>query len=211
MIEERLAAVAAATVRLPRHGGQGVIVPGGYIVTAAHVVHWRGTGDQHLSPDDYREHVVFGSREFPAAVAAVEVVSDVAVLGEPDGQRDFEGWEAFAGAIEAVEPVRIGSPSLEPFTVHILAKTGDWVTGRANHRDGSHRMWVEASAQIHGGTSGGPIVNDEGLLLGVVSSFSEGNPVLRAGDVVCDGAVSLLPLVLPTWLLREILKPESEA
>lgn len=211
MIEERLAAVASATVRLPRHGGQGVIVPGGYIVTAAHVVQWRGTGDQHLSPDDYREHVVLGSREFPAAVAAVEVVSDVAVLGEPDGQRDIEGWEAFVEAMNAVEPVRIGNPSLDQFRVHILAQTGEWVTGRANHRDGRHRMWVEASAQIYGGTSGGPIVNDEGQLLGIVSSFSEGNPVLSAGDVVCDGAASLLPLVLPTWLLLEMLKPESEA
>ena len=38
------AKVARATVRFAKQGGQGVIVPGGLIVTAAHVIAWVGTG-----------------------------------------------------------------------------------------------------------------------------------------------------------------------
>ncbi len=42
------AKVARATVRFAKQGGQGVIVPGGLIVTAAHVITWVGTGGMAL-------------------------------------------------------------------------------------------------------------------------------------------------------------------
>jgi hypothetical protein len=38
------AKIARATVRFLKQGGQGVVVPGGLIVTAAHVITWDGTG-----------------------------------------------------------------------------------------------------------------------------------------------------------------------
>ena len=41
-------AVAAATVRFPERGGQGVLVPGGLILTAAHVVDRTDTGAMAL-------------------------------------------------------------------------------------------------------------------------------------------------------------------
>ena len=45
--------VAAATVKFPRLGGQGVIVPGGFIITAAHVVGAPGTGWTVIGAADY--------------------------------------------------------------------------------------------------------------------------------------------------------------
>ena len=40
--------VAQATVKLPKKGGQGVMVPGGYVITAAHCIGWAGDGEMVL-------------------------------------------------------------------------------------------------------------------------------------------------------------------
>ena len=43
--------VAAATVRICGTKSQGVLVPGGYILTAAHCINWEGTGSMTLGSD----------------------------------------------------------------------------------------------------------------------------------------------------------------
>src|SRR5262245_37875645 len=89
--------VAAATVRFPRGGGQGVLVRGNFIVTAAHVIRrndlWRGTGFY----EPRLERIELGGRKLRVDVYAVEFVEDVAVLGVPDPQafEDAVGTQEF--------------------------------------------------------------------------------------------------------------------
>lgn len=90
-------AVAAATARLPRLRGQGVLIPGGKILTAAHCVGWTAEGDMVLG-EPFIEPVRFGPREFKLTPFAVESVCDVAVLGALDDQtfcRECEQWAEF--------------------------------------------------------------------------------------------------------------------
>jgi hypothetical protein len=47
------ARLARATVKLTAKGGQGILVPGGYIITAAHCVEYYGSGGMTLG-----EHIL---------------------------------------------------------------------------------------------------------------------------------------------------------
>jgi Trypsin-like peptidase domain len=101
---------------------------------------------------------------------------------------------------------RITIPKLEAFTepppipVHVLTHKGTWVTGNAQ-RFGSLNsppagsVWVKFSTQIEGGTSGSPVIDDNGLLVGVISHSSD-NPKGR----VCDGLIPRPHLALPVWV-----------
>ena len=50
--------VAQAIVRLPRLGGQGVVVPGGFIVTAAHCRGRTTEGWMALGDNRFRETII---------------------------------------------------------------------------------------------------------------------------------------------------------
>lgn len=200
------AKVKRATVSFPRRGGQGVIVAGGYIITAAHVVGWTGTGDMTLGREDYWEEFCLGGKEtLRAQVLAAEPVADVAFLGCPDDQYDPDGAEIFETLIEGVAPISIYTNAIRvnaPFRVHILTHKGTWVTGEAQ-RYGRNptAIAVHADDQIVGGTSGGPVVTNDGRLLGVVSSFNIANGI---GKGVCTGPVPRPHLSAPVWLARQI-------
>jgi hypothetical protein len=101
-IKER---IAGATVRLSNSGGRGVLVPGGFILTAAHCVTWDHEGGMVLG-DWYVERVETATGvTMLAQVYAVEPVADIAVLGGPDGQELFDDAEAFETFTEATRPV----------------------------------------------------------------------------------------------------------
>jgi hypothetical protein len=122
-IKER---VAAATVKFPCTGGQGVLVPagerlgGGLILTAAHCTHWKHTGIMALGDDAEFVHPIEvagggeAAREFfPRGrrllvyPLAVESISDLAVLGAPDGQWMHEACEAFEQFCQTTAHCRI--------------------------------------------------------------------------------------------------------
>src|SRR5262245_62003024 len=93
--EKAQARVAAATVWLPKMRGQGVLVPGGFILTAAHCIEWSREGRMALG-EHFTERVeTADGRKFVAAVVAAEPVSDIAVLGPADPQRMLDDCEAF--------------------------------------------------------------------------------------------------------------------
>src|SRR5262249_32084812 len=72
--------VLAATVSLSDLGGQGVLVPGGLILTAAHCIKWSGTGAMVLG-DYFVERIkTRDGRSFRASVCAAEPVADIAAL-----------------------------------------------------------------------------------------------------------------------------------
>ena len=79
--------VKAATVQLAK-GGQGVLVPGELIVTAAHVIGWSAEGWMALGGYYIEEVKVADGSTLTIQTLAVEPVVDIAILGEPDGLHD---------------------------------------------------------------------------------------------------------------------------
>jgi hypothetical protein len=198
----------AATVWLPKLRGQAVLVPGGCILTAAHCVEWSGDGAMVLG-DYFLETVVTqDGRKFRASVCAVEPVADVAALAAADCQTFWDDFNAFERFAAGVRPVPLFTQALEPrkpVTVEVLTHKGKWLTGTAVRHDipgplpcGS--LWLELASRTEAGTSGGPVVDKAGRLLGLVSNCPE-----------CDhglGYPSLMPapyLALPRWLSDRIL------
>jgi hypothetical protein len=169
-----LVAGATFTIKTKERGnGQCVLVDGGLILTAAHCVDWNCLGGM-AQGDYYLSKIRTGNGELIASIRAVEPVSDVAVLSSPDDQEFFDESEAFREYCERVSPVKLLREipeSRKPFPVWIRADFKTWVAGMAKH-DGNQHFGFETETEIKGGTSGGPIVNRKGELIGVVSHGS---------------------------------------
>lgn len=190
-----------ATVKLTKKVGQGVLIPGGFILTAAHCVEW-SLNDEMVLGDDFSEPITTkGGHKLNAVPYAVEPCKDIAVLGSPDQQARHRDAKAFEGFCEQTQPVPLCLDSFDPFepvAVWILAHSGAWISAIAKHCSmDSTDLYIDADEQIEGGTSGGPIVDSEGRLLGVVSWFSE------AGER-CDGNTFRPQLALPVWVVKKI-------
>jgi S1-C subfamily serine protease len=185
--------------------GQGVLVNGDFVLTAAHCVTWDGDGEMALG-DRYIEKLTTRGRDMQASVCAVDPVADIAALGDiGDGELlevmgPFQRWCRETDSVPLRRSLPVLNKSLDVF---ILSHTGEWVTGRiTEHQSWARgRVYVEADQQIRGGTSGGPIVDPSGQLVGVVSSFSESPGVSER----CGGLQPFAWLALPMWVRREIL------
>src|SRR5262245_61138075 len=96
-----------ATVSIEDPGGRGVLVPGGFILTAGHCTRWTNTGGMILG--EYCLHKVRaqGGATFRLDVQAVEPKTDIAVLGEPDCPELLQDVWAFLDFCNSVEPVPI--------------------------------------------------------------------------------------------------------
>ncbi len=178
--------VAAATVKFYKLGGQGVLVPGNMIVTAAHVVEWSTEGGRMTGPftpfEFYEPVETADGSKFLVEPLAVEPVSDFAVFGAPDDQACSEEFDKFEAFCDATRPVELDTSESvrkrvtvrrnkvisrwvrKPFAVEILAHTGEWIAGRA-----VAPREIETEVAIQSGTSGGPVITMDGKLLGVVS------------------------------------------
>jgi hypothetical protein len=201
-------AIERATVRLPRRGGQGVLVPGRLIVTAAHVIGWTAEGEMAYG-DDFAEGIT-GADEtsMQVGVRAVEPVSDIAVLGGLDDQealKHVEAFEAFCGRTKPVALCTDDFPLFDPIRVHIFTHVGLWIEGVAQQcAVNASTLAIESQEDIQGGTSGGPVVTDTGLLLGIVS-WAGG--VDGASRTVC---IPRVHLTAPGWLVRTMVDPRWE-
>ena len=73
--------VANATVQLQGLGGRGVVVTGGFILTATHCIRWDGSGGMTLG-NHYSEIVnTKGGDRFRVGISAADPVSDMAAPG----------------------------------------------------------------------------------------------------------------------------------
>ena len=209
--------VARATVRLRETGGRGVLVPGGFVVTAAHCINWDGHGGMVLG-DPYLTKIVTASgEELVLQVHAVEPVSDVAVLGPIEIQERLSDLLAFEAWSEQTRPapVRRWVPVTErdlrrvrtkmladpragrksprfkrSIGVYVLDLKNRWIPGTASHYPldlSSGSAWLSATEPIKGGMSGGPVVDLQGRLVGLVSNGTDG------------GTMPVLTQALPAW------------
>jgi S1-C subfamily serine protease len=195
--------VAAATVRLTKLGGQGVLVPGPYILTAAHCVKWSGTGGMALG-DYFIETIrTRDGRTVKGSVDAAEPVADIAVIGAPDNQSLPEEWSEFLDFAENTEGVPLFCRALRlqhSLVVQVLTHKGKWVAGTATrycYDLPTGTLSLRTDQPIKGGTSGGPVVTESGELVGIVS---------HSGGYDCT--VSAPWLALPRWVLNKIAAAE---
>src|SRR5262245_50749042 len=126
-IKER---VRLATVKLPNLGGQGVLVPGNYILTAAHCVE---LNDRSPMDEHWLEKIVTSEGQtFQGNVVAAETRADLAALGPADDDElpeDNAAFAEFASAVEGI-PLYAGElPQDEPVPIHVLSHLGKWIPG----------------------------------------------------------------------------------
>jgi S1-C subfamily serine protease len=191
------ARVAAAVVRLPRKGGQGVVVPGGFVVTAAHCIEWTAEGGMAAAlPDDYfvEEIVAADGRSLRVQPLAVEPVSDLAVLGALDEEHFPEQADAFEDFCGTTEPVRLVTNEVDcfvRFAAYVFTHNKGIIPVQAGQwRRGAASLSIDADEKIDGGTSGGPVVTSAGRLLGIISK---------------SASASRVHLAAPLWLVRQMV------
>lgn len=197
--------VERATVRLPNKGGLGVIVRNNLILTAAHCIDFRTDCSMTIT-NSFNEKIEYDGRQLLALIYAVEPVKDIAVLGEPDTQDYCEEWENYVNTLDSIEPVEISSEELEPLRdipafIYTHKRTWQEVIVRQNGK--KVPLLMISGALIEGGTSGGPVVDQKGHLLGVISWTSNTPPY--------GGRIPRPHLSLPVWAVEKIIMKTSES
>jgi len=201
-------AVAAATVRFPDRGGQGVLVPGRLILTAAHVINWTHTGRMALGEEvELVQQIEAGTESLLVYPCAVESLADLAVLGALDEQWHPEAADAFEQFCEATPAVPLATdefPIGARIPAHVFTHTGQWISGCVKQwRPEAPSLMLEPDERIQSGTSGSPVVTDGGLLLGVVSWAGDNS---ESDDAWSRMGSLLRPhLRVPIWLARQML------
>ncbi len=199
--------VAAATLPIGRRSGHGqcVLVEGGRILTAAHCLHYPHENSVSyfftgLAMGDRLTNKVYGDKGLLLAeVLSFDPISDIAALGSYDSYKEQIAFDDFLDRVQPVKLLRDRPEPFKAFPVWILTNTKQWVDGMATYYSG-RGFAFETKTEIPSGTSGGPIVNKRGELVGVVSHGATS----PAKTGLYTSSAPLMPLALPAWLLSSI-------
>jgi hypothetical protein len=201
--EQQQRDIAAACVTVMRSEGRGVLVPGNFVLTAAHAISFNTEGAMALG-DYFIEDLQTMSGLTKAAPWVVEPVLDIAALGPLDAQTFSRDEETFMDWCERTPPVPIclnDFPLFVPFPIYIYTHKGTWLEGVAQQvTPEAPTLSIELAENIESGTSGSPIVIATGELVGVVSTSSEAS----GGAQGCDAQAPRPHLALPVWVMRRI-------
>jgi Trypsin-like peptidase domain len=198
---KRLVSQATFTFRTKKSGnGQCALIEGGLIITAAHCLDWSCSAMMAYQGEFYLETIATSRGDVIVSTLAVEPVSDLAVLGCPDDQAlptEAENFDAMCARITPLKLHQRPPVPFEPFPVWIRTHLKTWVPATATYYRGDASFSYDTGSRIIGGTSGGPIVNQAGELVGIVSNSTEN---LVAGAYCA--AAPLLALALPAWVIQ---------
>ena len=169
-VESAAERVGPAVVGLGRGWGRGsgVVVEPGRVLTCAHVL--RGDEVAVTFGDGRTEH---------GRVTGADADLDLAVIAVETGDAPVVAWEP-----ERVGALALGSPVLalaDPsgrglrVTFGLVSATGRSFRGPGGRRIGGS---IEHSAPLPRGSSGGPLVDPEGYLLGLNAVRREGGLIL---------------------------------
>ncbi len=152
----------------------------GYLVTCAHVVQ-----------DAARVKVVLGEREWEGKVVAVDQVQDLAIVHvEASGLPTLTLSDT--RGVELAEPVRVVGFPLSDMLGKGIKMTSGTVAGRTQEGEGGDRTF-QIDATVNPGNSGGPIVDEQGQVVGVASALLSGIQISEVGfGVPADEVLRLL-------------------
>ena len=192
---------ATFTIHTKKRGdGQCVLIEGGFILTAAHCTDYN-CGEPMALGDSFLSTISTAFSDITADTLAIEPRADIAVLGSPDAHSLPREAIAFEQFVERITPVKLQRHIPEifaPFPVWIRTHRKKWVAGEATYPGGSS-FGYKTKIKICCGTSGGPIVNDAGQLVGVVSNGGE-----KGIGVYYDSMAPFAALAMPAWVLQQI-------
>jgi serine protease Do len=191
-LDELQAAVASATERVGPSviglgrgwgRGSGVVIGDGRVLTNAHVL--RGDEVAVRRPDG---EVVHGR------VAGLDADLDVAIVAVDTGEAPAVAWDPeIVAAVGAGQPVfALADPGGRGLrtTFGLVTATGRSFRGPRGRRIGGS---IEHSAPLPRGSSGGPLVDAEGRLLGINSVRMEGGLLLALpADAALHGRIDAL-------------------
>jgi serine protease Do len=152
--------------------GSGVVIADGHVLTSAH----------SLRRDEVTVSFADGRREI-ATVAGVDTDNDLAVLAVDTGDAPPVAWEPASGDGSAGE-LGIGSPVIalaNPGGRGLRATLGFVSSGERSFRGPRGRRIrgaIEHTAPLPRGSSGGPLVDPDGKLLGLNSLRLDGGLIL---------------------------------
>lgn len=195
--------------------GQGVLVTGGLVLTAAHCVKLESVVGAALGDRVMVWVTPPAGERFRMAALCLEPFADVAVLGPADDQDMPNDAEAFARFADATTPLQLhagGLPEGGVVLASVYAHTGETIPAKARRMiRGDRTVWVETDQPIRGGTSGGPITTDDGELVAVVSIADCGTGISDGNDVT--GTVGPQPYparALPVWVVERVTPTAGE-
>jgi len=195
--------IERATFVIPKRGGQCVLINNFFILTAAHCVDFSLEGDMPLG-NFYIEELRAGNIILKVEPRFVDPVSDIAILSSLDDQAFHDEVLAFEDFCDQIKPIQICQSEFEffkEFPVYIYTHKKTWIRAKAQqHGRETKFLGIESTEQIERGTSGGPVVNDCGELVGIMSNAG----IKREGNDSILGFVPRPHLTIPVWAYRKI-------
>lgn len=179
-----------------RSGTAFLVSADGYLLTAAHVVERR---------ENIRVHTPNG--EVPVHVVARDPVNDVALL-----RGDLTGQPLALASARSVqrgqEVMTLGYPLVE-----MQGESQKATFGRSNALSGLEDdiRFMQMDATIQPGNSGGPLMSEDGHVVGIVTSTIDQSTVMAAAGTVAQNVNYALKLDYALPLLPEELLPAPGA
>lgn len=202
--------IERATVTILGKGGRGILVSGGFILTAAHCVNISVEGGMVLGEHCIEEiDTCLGKCKVTAK--AVEPVNDIAALGSLDDQEFWDESAEYQDFCNKTTPVKIAEPLLpgaSEFPVYIYTHKGTWLKAVAEILGCENPVVsINCEEQIESGTSGSPIVNEAGELVAIVSNTSE----IDEHITTCHSSNPQPMFALPVWVCNAINEADEES
>jgi len=136
---------------------------------------------------------------------AIEPVNDIAILGSLDDQvfdKEATEYELFCKEINPVKICTDEFKLFDKFPAYIYTHNKTWVMGDAQQcKINANHLMIETENKIEGGTSGSPVINDSGELIGVVSNTNINKGYTKKFDTVIVRPHLTVPVFIYSVLL----------
>lgn len=189
--------VATRVLRRDPNGGppsfQNVSSGTGFLITSTGLI----VTNNHVIRDSTNIRVQFNGQEIPATVVTRDPANDIALLRAPVTGTPLALGSA-SGALRGQEVMTLGFPLVE-----IQGEGQKAAFGRINALTGlaDDVRYMQIDVPVQPGNSGGPLINGQGAVIGVVSATVDQRAVLQTAGTLAQNvnyaikADYILPLI----------------